>query len=308
VESVGEDCHTLGVTFDEYLGESDSMPCVRFVEHALTARNTLVESDGAMIVNTSHGALMFRNSEGGYLYAATDLATVILRDGMMPDHGTHHALYVVDERQALHFKQVFEVAQQFSPATLEHVGFGTVNGPDGKPFKTRAGGVPKLADLMSEAISKAAERNPKSAKAVALAAIKFGDLINRRTGSYAFDIDKSLRFEGKTGAYMLYQVARIRSIIRQAEVRPGYVEITDADERALALHLLDFFPTVEKAGETRMPHLLAEYAYELSQRFARFYAGAPIKSSPSRLTLAKSTEAYLSVALDLLGIETVNEM
>ncbi len=307
-QSVTSDFAKLGVSFDEYLGESDSMPFVRFIEHALMARNTLVESDGAHIVETPYGALMFRNSEGGYLYAATDLATVVMRDDMMPNHGTHTALYVVDERQSLHFKQVFEVAQQFSPARLEHIGFGTVNGPDGKPFKTRAGGVPRLRDLMDEAISKAAERNPDSARRVAMAALKFGDLINRRTGSYTFDLDKALRFEGKTGAYMLYQVARIRSIIRQAEVAPGRVEITDADERALALHLLGFYPVVERAAETRMPHLIAEYAYETAQRFARFYTGAPIKSSRSRLALAKRAEMTLYLALNLLGIETVNEM
>lgn len=299
--SVGVDCQSLGVSFDEYLGESDSMPMVPTVADLLS----LIESDGAQIVSTSHGPLIFRNSEGGYLYAATDLATIAMRDA---DKGLHHGLYVVDERQALHFNQVFDAARQFSNSTFEHVAFGTVNGPDGKPFKTRAGGVPKLADLIEEAITKASQRNEASAQAVAIAALKFGDLINRRTGSYSFDIDKALRFEGKTGAYMLYQIARIRSIVKQAQVPPSAIVIADDDMRSLALHLVEFFPTVEKAGETRMPHLVAEYAYEAAQRFSRFYAGEPIKTSPTRLSLAMKSLDVLETAVKLLGIEPVEEM
>lgn len=307
-ESVAIDLKTLGVDFDEWLGESDAHAMIPFIAHALTARGTLVESDGALVVHTTDGALMFRNSEGGYLYAATDIATIVQRDNKMPNHGTHTGLYVVDERQSLHFKQVFEVAQQFSPARLEHIAFGTVNGPDGKPFKTRNGGVPRLTDLMSEAIAKAAVRSPDNARDIAMAALKFGDLINRRTGSYPFDLDRALKFEGKTGPYMLYQIVRIKSIIRQREVMMGAIVITTDAERALALHMLQYIPVIEQAGRQRMPHLVAEYAYELSQLFARFYTDGTIKDNVSRLTLAGHALARLEILMQILGIQPVESM
>ena len=302
-ESSDQDFAKLGVSFDMHLGESDANGFIAETEVLLGDR--LVESEGAVVVHTATGPLMFRNGEGGSLYGATDLATLVMRrTSPKPDV----VLYVVDERQAQYFAQMFEAATSVTDAKLEHIGFGTVNGADGRPFRTRAGGVPKLGDLLDEAIAKAAERNPDVAVEVGMAAIRFGDLINRRTSGYAFDLERSLRFEGRTGPYMLYQIARIRSIVANAAIDPGEPTIEDAAMRDLALGLVMSRDVIAKAGETRMPHLVAEHAYDLSQRFSRFYAGASIKDSPGRLRLALLTLERLEVLMGLLGITTVTRM
>lgn len=301
--SASADFAKLGVDFDLHLGESDANPFIGRVEDMLGDR--LIESEGARVVMTSKGALMFRNREGGSLYGATDLATLAMRaEDPKPDV----VLYVVDERQGQYFEQMFEAAEGLTDAHLEHVGFGTVNGPDGRPFKTRAGGVPKLGDLLDEAIAEAAKRNPDVAVPVAMAAIRFGDLVNRRTSGYAFDLERSLRFEGRTGPYMLYQIARIRSIIGNATIEPGRPVVEDDAGRDLALGLLASRDVIERAAETRMPHHVAEHAYDLSQRFSRFYSGASIKDSPARLAIAMLVLERLETLMGLLGIKTVERM
>ncbi|RZJ83631.1 MAG: arginine--tRNA ligase, partial [Brevundimonas sp.] len=240
----------LGVTFDLWNGESDADPLMAEMLAHLTDKGLLVEDDGAQVVHVakpgetrkrkladgstieapSPPPLLVVSSEGSAMYGTTDLATILdRRRSVDPDL----ILYVVDERQAEHFQQVFRAAVLAGYAdegSLEHLGFGTMNGPDGKPFKTREGGVLKLHDLISMATDKArarlkeaelgadlsAEEFEAIAHKVATAALKFADLSNARTTSYVFDLDRFTSFEGKTGPYLLYQVVRIKSLLRKA--------------------------------------------------------------------------------------------
>jgi arginyl-tRNA synthetase len=265
------------------------------------------------------------------MYGTTDLATILdRRKSINPDL----ILYVVDERQAEHFEQVFRasyLAGYAAEGSLEHLGFGTMNGPDGKPFKTRAGGVLKLHDLISMATDKARERLREAklggdlpeaefddiARKVAVAALKFADLSNSRTTSYVFDLDRFMSFEGKTGPYLLYQAVRIKSLLRKAAdqgAAAGPVAVAEPAERDLALTLDAFSQAVAEAYDKRMPHLVSEHAYRLAQSFSKFYAACPVLVAPdeatrsSRLTLSKAVLDQLERALDLLGIETPERM
>ncbi len=265
------------------------------------------------------------------MYGATDLATIIDRRNSFDPN---LILYTVDQRQGGHFDQVFRAAYLAGYARegeLEHIGFGTMNGPDGKPFKTRAGGVLKLHDLITMATDKARERlheanlgaelTPEAFEAtahkVAVAALKFADLSSFRGTSYIFDLDRFMSFEGKTGPYLLYQAVRIKSLLRRATEQgatAGPVSITEPAERDLALTLDAFDQAVADAYDKRAPHTVAEHAYRLAQAFSRFYAACPIlqagheSTRASRLTLANATLAQLERALDLLGIETPERM
>lgn len=306
LKTVKRDIASLGSGFDLEFGESDAGP---YLDHVVTELGDAVrKSDGALVAGDHEPPLMLRNSAGGWLYAATDLATVIMRREM-PDP-PEMILYVVDHRQGLHFRQVFEMASTLTGARLEHISFGTVNGPDGKPFKTREGGVPHLRMLLDEAEAKAGERiaDAGDARKVALAAIKFADLQTKRTGGYAFDLDRALAMEGRTGPYMLYQLARISSICEKASVAPGDIAIASPNQRALAIDLLGFEDAVDAAWEQRQPHLMAEYLYGLSQRFSTFYATDRVSDSPSNLALTLLVRDRLQAGLRLLGIETVTRM
>ena len=265
------------------------------------------------------------------MYGTTDLATILdRRKSINPDL----ILYVVDERQAEHFEQVFRasyLAGYAAEGSLEHLGFGTMNGPDGKPFKTRAGGVLKLHDLITMAVEKARERLHEAklgedlpptefddtARKVAVAALKFADLSNSRTTSYIFDLDRFMSFEGKTGPYLLYQAVRIKSLLRKAAdqgAAAGPAVIGEPAERDLALTLDAFSQAVAEAYDKRMPHLISEHAYRLAQSFSKFYAACPVLVAPdettrgSRLTLSKAVLDQLETALDLLGIDTPERM
>jgi arginyl-tRNA synthetase len=213
---------------------------------------------------------------------------------------------------------------------LEHLGFGTMNGPDGKPFKTRAGGVLKLQDLISQAEEKARERLrengvdtnfPKEefediAHKVAIAAIKFADLSNYRGTSYVFDLDRFMSFEGKTGPYLLYQAVRIKSILRKADeqgLKPGVIAVEHDAERALALALDAFDGALRAAYDKKAPHFLAEHAYVLAQTFSGFFASCPILQSEgamrgSRLALAAAALKQLTLTLALLGLAVPERM
>jgi arginyl-tRNA synthetase len=242
-------------------------------------------------------------------------------------------LYVVDQRQADHFEQVFRAAALagYAPReALEHIGFGTMNGADGKPFKTRAGGVLKLDDLIGLAKEKARERLREAklgadfsaeefediAHKVAIAAIKFADLSNFRGTSYVFDLDRFISFEGRTGPYLLYQAVRIKSILRKAEEQgaaSGPIQIAHAAERTLALALDAFEGALAAAYDKRAPHFIAEHAYNLAQAFSGFYTNCPILPETgavraSRLALAQTTLRQLELALDTLGIGTPERM
>ena len=341
----------LGVTFDLWNGESDADPVMAEMIAHLEAKGLLVEDDGARVVHVARPGetrkkkladgsvieapspppLLVISSEGSAMYGTTDLATILdRRKAIDPDL----ILYVVDERQAEHFEQVFRaacLAGYAAEGSLDHLGFGTMNGPDGKPFKTRAGGVLKLHDLITMAVDMARERLHEAklgddlpeaefeaiAHKVAVAALKFADLSNSRTTSYVFDLDRFMSFEGKTGPYLLYQAVRIKSLLRKGAdqgVMAGPIVIVEAAERDLALTLDAFSQAVTEAYDKRMPHVIAEHAYRLAQGFSKFYAACPVLIAPdeatrgSRMALSKAALDQLETALTLLGIDTPERM
>jgi len=341
----------LGVTFDLWNGESDADPVMAEMIAHLEQTGLLVEDDGARVVHVARPGetrkkkladgsvieapspppLLVISSEGSAMYGTTDLATILdRRKAIDPDL----ILYVVDERQAEHFEQVFRAAYLAGYAaegSLQHLGFGTMNGTDGKPFKTRAGGVLKLHDLITQATDKARERLHEAklgddlppaefediAHKVAIAALKFADLSNARTTSYVFDLDRFMSFEGKTGPYLLYQAVRIKSLLRKGAdqgLTPGAIAIGEPAERDLALTLDAFSQAVTEAYDKRMPHLISEHTYRLAQSFSKFYAACPVLIAPdaatkaSRLALSKAALDQLEIALDLLGIATPERM
>lgn len=341
----------LDVTFDLWNGESDADPVMEEMIADLKSKALLVEDDGAQVIHVARNGetrkkkladgsvieapspppLLVISSEGSAMYGTTDLATILDRtQSIDPDL----ILYVVDERQAEHFEQVFRAAYlaDYAPEkSLEHLGFGTMNGADGKPFKTRAGGVLKLHDLITMATDKARERLKEArlgddlppeefeaiARKVAISALKFADLSNARTTSYVFDLDRFTSFEGKTGPYLLYQAVRIKSLLRKAAdqgAERGPITITEPAERDLTLTLDAFAAAVSDAYDKRMPHLVAEHAYRVAQSFSKFYAACPVlapgheATRGSRLTLAGAALLQLETALNLLGIQTPERM
>jgi arginyl-tRNA synthetase len=343
--------HALGVDFDLWKGESDADPLIEGMIRELDARGLLADDQGARVIHLarpgetkkkkapdgtvyeapSPDPLLVVSSEGSAMYGTTDLATILDR---RRSFDPQLMLYCVDQRQADHFEQVFRasyLAGYAAEGQLEHIGFGTMNGPDGKPFKTREGGVLKLHDLIEMTRAKARERLKEAglgselspadfedtAHKVAVAALKFADLGNYRGTSYVFDLDRFSSFEGKTGPYLLYQAVRIKSLLRRAaeeRLAAGRIQVADPAERELAL-LLDAFDTaVSEAYDKKAPNFIAEHAFKLAQAFSRFYAACPIfrevdgKVAASRLALAAATLKQLELALDLLGIEAPERM
>jgi arginyl-tRNA synthetase len=328
----------LGVTFDLWKGESDADPLISGMVEDLQAKKLLIDDQGARIVRIAREGdkrelppLLVVSSEGSAMYGTTDLATILdRRNEIDPDL----ILYVVDQRQADHFEQVFRAAYLagYAPeGSLEHIGFGTMNGADGKPFKTREGGVLKLNDLIEMARDKARDRLREAdlgaelapdafeatAHKVAVAALKFADLSNHRSTSYIFDLDRFTSFEGKTGPYLLYQAVRIKSLLRKADeigAKAGDIVVAEAAERDLALVLDAFDQAVSDAYDRRAPNLIAEHAYRLAQSFSKFYAACPVIAASSaevrssRIALSAVTLDQLERALDLLGIETPDRM
>src|SRR5580692_6227835 len=267
--------------------------------------------------------LILVKSDGAVLYGTTDLATIVDRvNTQKPDL----ILYVVDQRQHTHFEQVFRAAEKAGlngKAALEHLGFGTMTGPDGKPFKTRAGGVMKLYDLLAMASDEAgkriaeqglaadypAEEREAIAKAVGIAAIKFADLSNHRISDYIFDLARFTRFEGKTGPYLQYAAVRIQSILRRAEAdghKLAAPVIRSPEERNLVLALLGLSEAMAAAETRRAPNVLCEYVFEVAQKFSRFYSEHHILSETdaalraARIGLCEVTLAALARVLDLL--------
>jgi arginyl-tRNA synthetase len=328
----------LGVDFDLWNGESDADPYIPAMIEALREKKLLEHDQGAQVLRVARPGdtreippLLVISSEGSAMYGTTDLATIVQRrETLKPDL----YLYTVDQRQADHFVQVFraaELAGWAEPQSLEHIGFGTMNGTDGKPFKTRAGGVLKLNDLIGMTRETARSRlreakmgvdlSPEEfesvADKVAIAALKIADLINFRGTSYVFDLDRFTSFEGKTGPYLLYATVRIKSILRKAAeqgLAPGPIRVEHPDERAVVLALDGFDAALKSAYDRRAPHFLAEHAFNLAQSFSSFYNNCPILQEPSadirssRLALAATTLRQLEIALDLLGVETPERM
>ncbi|TAJ72327.1 MAG: arginine--tRNA ligase [Phenylobacterium sp.] len=331
------DFHALGVDFDWWKGESDVEHLITPMVAELDAKGLLVDDQGARIIRVAKEGdkrelppLLVVSSEGSAMYGTTDLATILDRKQAF---GPDLVIYCVDQRQADHFEIVFRAAYQAGYAAegqLEHIGFGTMNGTDGKPFKTREGGVLKLNDMIEMTRTKARERLHEAglgedltpgefediAGKVAVAALKFADLQNFRGTSYVFDLDRFTSFEGKTGPYLLYQAVRVKSLLRRASdegAQAGPVTVSEPAERDLVLTLDAFDAALTEAYDKKAPNALAEHAYRLSQAFSKFYAACPIMQSEpatkaSRLTLAATTLRQLELALDLLGISTPERM
>jgi arginyl-tRNA synthetase len=332
------ECKSLGVTFDLWKGESDAEPFIPEIVEDLKSRGIAEFDQGAWIVRVARESdkkemppIILVNRDGAIGYHGSDLGTIVDRKRSVDPQ---LSLYIVDQRQALHFEQVFrasDIAGYLPEKELEHLGFGTVNGPDGKPFKTRDGGILKLHDLILQADEVALARMKEAelgadaseaersdiAHKVAVAAIKFSDLSNVRTTNYVFDLDRFISFEGKTGPYLLYAAVRIKSLARRAEgegVKPGPISVELDAERALVLALDGFNDALRGAYDKRMPHILCDHAYTLGQAFSGFYAAAPILAEgdpvkkASRFALALATLKQLELALGLIGIETPDRM
>lgn len=339
VDAMKGDFAALNVDFDLWKGESDVDALMAPMIADLQARGIAQESDGALIVsvvreddNKEMPPLILQKSDGSANYATTDMATIIDR---MAGYAPDAILYVVDQRQALHFEQVFRAAWTggLAPETtaLEFIGFGTMNGPDGRPFKTREGGVMRLGVLIGMAVEKARERlkqegigqdypageQEEIARKVGLAALKYADLQSHRLSNYIFDIDRFTAFEGKTGPYLLYAAVRIKSLLRRAAeegLTEGPMLAPEAADGPLALLLGEFPTIVENALERRAPNELCEYAFQLCQAFSRFYSDCHILSESDAarragwLRLAGQTLRTLEQSLDLLGIEVPERM
>ena len=328
----------LGVKFDLWNGESSVDSLIPPMIEELQQRGLAQRSEGALVVDVAESGdkkplppLLLVKSEGGVLYGTTDLATVIAR---VREFDPDLILYVVDHRQHGHFEQVFRAAQKAGfagKAELEHVGYGTMNGADGKPFKTRAGGVMKLFDLIAMAKAEAekrlaeagigedysAEERAEIARKVGIATIKFADLSNHRTTDYVFDLERFSKFEGKTGPYLQYAAVRIQSILRKAREQgfeAGTPAVHSPEERKLILQLLSLTDGLKAAEDKRAPNILCEYAFEMAQNFSRFYGEHHIlsESDPalraSRLGLCALVLAVLVGILGLLGIEVPERM
>ncbi|HFB54659.1 MAG TPA: arginine--tRNA ligase, partial [Hellea balneolensis] len=339
IAALKKDFGALGVHFDLWKGEAAVDPLIQPMIEKFKKDGYTEESDGALIIRVAEETdkkdlppLILVSRSGAALYATTDLATIQdRRDNLHPDS----ILYVVDFGQSSHFEQVYRAADKtglFPRAGLEHIKFGTVNGKDGKRFRTRAGGVMRLSDLLTQAHDAAAARLSEAglaqdmsdeeradvARMVGLAAIKFSDLQNVRTTNYIFDLERFTAFEGKTGPYLLYAAVRIKSLLRKAKtmgVSAGNIDPATQAEQQLVLAIDGFDRALEQAEKKRMPHIICDHVYHVAQRFSKFYADCPVLADSvddsvkaSRLALAELTLRQLEIGLTLLGIETPQRM
>ncbi|AYY75118.1 MULTISPECIES: arginine--tRNA ligase [Citrobacter] len=328
------------LTRDDVMGESLYNPMLPGIVADLKAQGLAVESEGATVVfldeyKNKEGepmGVIIQKKDGGYLYTTTDIACAKYR------YETLHAdrvLYYIDSRQHQHLMQAWTIVRKagYVPDSvpLEHHMFGMMLGKDGKPFKTRAGGTVKLADLLDEALERArrlvAEKNPdmpadeleKLANAVGIGAVKYADLSKNRTTDYIFDWDNMLAFEGNTAPYMQYAYTRVLSVFRKAEIDESAlssapVVIREDREAQLAARLLQFEETLTVVAREGTPHVMCAYLYDVAGLFSGFYEHCPILSAEneevrnSRLKLAQLTAKTLKLGLDTLGIETVERM
>ncbi|WP_337662197.1 arginine--tRNA ligase [Actinoalloteichus sp. AHMU CJ021] len=329
----------LGVllTPDDSVGESFYNHLLADVVTELTEAGIAVGSEGALVIFSEEVTgpdgnpipLMVRKRDGGYGYDTTDLATIRYR---IHDLKSNRLLYVTDSRQALHFQLIFEAARRAGWLTdnveAAHVPYGTVLGPDGRPFKTRAGGTVRLMDLLDDAVSRARavvhEKDPdlpageldQIAEQAGIGAVKYADLSNSRIRDYTFDVDRMVSFNGNTGVYLQYAHTRIRSILRKAGdphvVIDPTVELQPA-ERALALQLDAYDTALTEVGETLEPHKLCGYLYDLARAFTSFYEACHVLNAEepvrgNRLALCQLTARTLRHGLNLLGISAPDRM
>lgn len=329
----------LNVSFDLWKGESDAAPYIPDMVKDMKEKGYAYESDGALVVDVKEDSdkkeippCMILKSDGAALYNTTDLATMIWR---VKDYNPDKIAYIVDKRQELHFIQCFRCARKCDivpdSCDLDFIGFGTMNGKDGKPFKTREGGVMRLSTLIADVDEKMYEKirennelpedeAKKTANIVALAAIKYGDLSNQPSKDYIFDIDKFTSFEGNTGPYILYTVVRMKSIIRKYEAAGKKLDSVNIlppeteSERSLLLALAPFQDSVRLAYEDNMPNRICQYIYELSNAFNHFYHETKILScedsdkQKSYMSLLSLTLNVLETGTHLLGFEAPERM
>ena len=328
-EDIKRNYDYLGAHFDYWYGESDSYNYLEELTKIFEDKNLLYESEGALVVDVSKEddkkelpPLLFKKSNGAYLYASTDLATILQRK---KDFNPNHILYVVDNRQGLHFEQVFRASSKagiMNESSLEHLAYGTVNGSDGKPYKTRNGDNPKLENLFEDArnifISKKESNKDMSRSDVdkiVNSILKFADLINSREKDYIFDLNKFSDVSGKTGPYILYTYLRLNKIIKDFSISNNLTDnIYNDVDRNLRLSILDMTNSLMNAYKERMPHYIAEYVYNLCVQCNIFYQNNHISGMEDEvkkndyiqiLTLANN---IIKQMLYLLGIEIPTAM
>ena len=329
----------LNVSFDLWKKESDAQPYISDMVEMMKEKGFAYEDQGALVVDVKEETdtkeippCMLLKSDGASLYTTTDLATIVERMKLFhPDE----ILYVVDKRQELHFIQVFRCARKTGlveeDTKLSFLGFGTMNGKDGKPFKTREGGVMRLenliADIDEEMFTKIVENRSvrdkdarDTAKIVGMAAIKYGDLSNQATKDYIFDVDRFTSFEGNTGPYILYTIVRIKSILNRYVEAGGNLEAgellpaSNGSEKNLMLQLSGFGSMIESAFEEKAPHKICAYIYEVSNAFNSFYHETKILSEENQaqkesyIRLLQLTRKVLETSIDLLGFEAPDKM
>ena len=329
----------LNVEFDLWKGESDAQKYIPDMVQRLKSDGYARYDEGALVVDVQEDSdkkevppCMILKSDGAALYDTTDLATLVERE---KDYHPHQVIYVVDKRQELHFTQVFRCAKKtgiVSPDTkLKFLGFGTMNGKDGKPFKTREGGVMRLENLIREIDDEMykkimdnrtveAEEAKRTSQIVGLAAIKYGDLSNQASKDYVFDVDRFTSFEGNTGPYILYTIVRIKSILNKYQEAGGSLEdlvVLPAEneyEKALMLQVLKFNDVFDAVYEEAAPHKLCAYIYELANEFNKFYHETKILSEEDEkkrsgyIALLLLSRRVLETCIDLLGFEAPERM
>ena len=340
VEDLKKNYGNLNVDFDLWKGESDAQPYIPGLIQDLIDKKLAYESQGALVVDISKEddtkelpPCIVRKSDGAALYATSDLATIIQRE---QDYKPNHYIYVADKRQELHFTQVFRVSKKANivdeNTKMEFLGFGTMNGKDGKPFKTRDGGVMRLESLIAQ-INKAVydkimenrtvseEEANNTAKIVGLAALKYGDLSNQASKDYIFDIDRFASFEGNTGPYILYTIVRIKSILEKYKAESGNADVNlpvintdNGSQMQLMLEVAKFNEIIENAAEELAPHKICSYVYDLSNAFNRFYHETKILAEENQtkkagyIALINLTINVLEQCIDLLGFSAPDRM
>lgn len=340
VEDLKKNYGNLNVDFDLWKGESDAQPYIPGLIQDLIDKKLAYESQGALVVDISKEddtkelpPCIVRKSDGAALYATSDLATIIQRE---QDYKPNHYIYVADKRQELHFTQVFRVSKKANivdeNTKMEFLGFGTMNGKDGKPFKTRDGGVMRLENLIAQ-INKAVydkimenrtvseEEANNTAKIVGLAALKYGDLSNQASKDYIFDIDRFASFEGNTGPYILYTIVRIKSILEKYKAESGNEDVNlpvistdNGSQMQLMLEVAKFNEIIENATEELAPHKICSYVYDLSNAFNRFYHETKILAEEDQtkkagyIALINLTINVLEQCIDLLGFSAPDRM
>ena len=336
VKAVKQNYEQLDVNFDLWWGESDAHETCGEIVKIAREKGISEVDNGAEIIRLEEGnkpkpPVILIKSDGGYTYHTTDLATIKMRVDQLK---AQDIVYFTDSRQSLHFEQVFEGAQKLGIAPevgLKHIVFGTVNGADGKPFKTRDGGVMNLETLIEMSKDKVRQSLPKAGEVegfgekeiedmtakIAVAAIKFQDLKNTIASGYVFELDDFAKFEGKTGPYIQYAIARINSVLRKAKqnnLSESAIILSAPEERVLALKLSQLHNVIFRAHKEKEPSIIADYAYTLAQNFSTFYNACPIMGAEdknlagSRLKIAKLARDELKLLLNLLGIESLEVM